>query len=215
MAWILAAGVLPSLLLAPADARAQDDEGYAWGEEGGGSTGNDIATGEDPLRIQAMLGGGVGFRILRNLDYDQQFIVPPYIDLGAAVYLPGQELRHGVGLGVSTILTNDADTLALTQWVLTPSYQLNLPFQRLLAMDQDILQLQFRVGIPVVFSHVSGSGPNVTFGGEIGASFIVKFLAGLGVYLEVQGAIYGGYRFTFHPVVSIDAGFVLDYEVLP
>ncbi len=208
---------MAALLLLPAlpmEAAAQD-EGYAWGEEGGGSTGTGSATGEDPLRIQATLGAGVGFRLLRNLDYNQEFLVPPYIDLGAAVFLPGTELRHGGGIAVSTILLDDDETRAFQQWALTPSYHLLLPLQRMGVMDQDIVQIQLRVGVPVVFTHVFNSSPNVTIGGEIGAALFVKFLAGLGVYLEAQGALYGGYNFTFHPVVSVDAGLMFDYEVLP
>lgn len=208
--------IAPLLALAtPTGAAAQDEEGYAWGEEGGGSTGTDAASGDDPLRIQATLGGGIGFRLLRNLDYDQDFIVPPYIDLGVALYLPGTDIRHGGGVAVSTILMDDAETELLTQWVLTPSYHMLLPLQRIAGMDQDILQIQLRFGIPVVFTHVPSEGPNVTFGGELGAALFVKFLAGLGLYLEAQGALYGGYDFSLHPVVSVDAGFIIDYEVLP
>lgn len=212
----LTVAALFATLTLPQVAAAQD-EGYAWGEEGGGSTGSDFAGqgGEDPLRIQATLGGGIGVRLLRNRDYDQDFLVPPYIDLGVALYLPGNELRHGGGIAVSTILTSDTDAMAGAQWVVTPSYHLLLPLQRLAGMDQDILQIQLRFGIPIVFTHVPLDDPNVTFGGELGAAIFVKFLAGLGLYLEAQGALYGGYDFTLHPVISADAGFIMDYEVLP
>ena len=207
----------PALALLPlaAPAAAQDDEGYAWGEEGGGTTGTSALGGEDPLRVQATVGAGVGFRLLRNLDFDQEFILPPYLDVGAAVFLPGTDLRHGGGVAVSTIMTGEADTEAFQQWVLTPSYHLLLPLQRVAGMDQDVLQVQVRAGVPIVFTHVPLSDPNVTIGGELAAALFAKFLAGLGAYLEVQGAIYGGYDFTFHPVVSVDAGLVLDYEFLP
>src|SRR5690606_15419628 len=93
--------VVLTLASASASARAQVDEerpgearggSYAWGAPA-------AAQPEDPLRIMAYLGGGVGFRLLANLDppFNHEFLSPAYLELGGAVFLPGAELRHGVG----------------------------------------------------------------------------------------------------------------------
>lgn len=194
------------------------DEGYAWGSPGGNSVAD---SGEDPLRIQGYLGAGLGFRPLRNLDFDQAFMSPAYLNLAGVVYLPGRELRHGVGLGISTTLSNDHGTggvRALQQWAFTPAYYLMVPLRRILPdMEQDLVQIYGHVGIPLVLSSAFGSngGVNFSVGGELGAGANFKFLAGLGVYFGVQASVYAGSKNTFHPVISADAGLVIDYEVLP
>jgi hypothetical protein len=215
------------LVGAPALAQVEEDvgveepgggEGYAWGE--GGARASD---GEDPVRIQAWLGVGAGLRLLRNLDppFQQDFLVPPYLDLGAAVFAPGTDIRHGGGLTLSMNLMQDVSNGVLPgeQWAITPSYHLMIPLRRVLSdMQHDLVQLQGRVGVPIVLGTALGSasgGVDVSVGLELGVSAIVKFLAGLGVYLEVQFAIYGGTNNTVHPILTFDGGLVFDYEVLP
>lgn len=198
------------------------EESYAFGGDEGGTTGASSST-EDPLRIMGFLGGGVGFRVLANLDplFRHSFLTPAYLDVGGALYLPGRELRHGVGLALSTNLSQDEGTSGQrigTQWVITPSYSLLLPLWRLMDdVDRDEVQLQVRVGIPLVIGQGLGNRNRVdfTFGGELALAVHYKFLAGFGIYLEVQGTMVGGIEDTLHPFVSVDAGFLFDYEVLP
>ncbi|MCA9608583.1 MAG: hypothetical protein KC619_23430 [Myxococcales bacterium] len=216
MVWaaVLALSVGASAL--PASAQ---DEGYAWGEEGGGGDTGQSASSDDPLRIMGYLGGGIGFRLLANLDFGHTFIAPGYLDLGGAVFLPGRELRHGIGLYLSSNLSEDAGgQTPFSQWSITPSYNLLLPLWRIVdGMTQDDMQVQIRVGVPIVIAQRLGDPEqvNVTFGGELAAAFQYKFLAGFGVYVEAQLDLYGGYDDTVHPIVALDAGFVIDYEVLP
>jgi hypothetical protein len=215
------------LLASAGVAHAQDDErpgqarsDYAWGGAGGADR---AAEPDDPLRIQAWLGVGVGFRLLRNLDppFIQDFIAPAFLDFGAAVFLPGGDLRHGVGLGVSTGLTRDQNhgVGPGEQWAFTPSYHLLIPLRRLLDdRDHDLLQLQGRVGVPLVFSSPladQNASVDFTLGLEVAAGLQVKFLAGLGLYFEVQAGFYGGSQATVHPIISVDGGLFFDYEVLP
>ena len=214
-----ALSVLASTATVTTTARAQDGEegggGYAWGE-GGGESSVRPAVGEDPLRIMAYAGVGVGARFVKNIDFMQDFLVPPYMDFGAALYFPGLEYHHGVGLAVSTGLMRDGTEVdAGAQWAFTPAYQILLPFQRLLGMDYDMFQLQGRVGIPIVVTATNSSGAVVSVGLELGVAFQFKFLAGLGLYAEVQADIYGGSNDTFHPIIAVDGGFLFDYEVLP
>lgn len=217
------------MLAAPVCAQAQDDErpgdargddGYAWGESGGGgSTG--AQRGDDPLRVQGFAGAGIGFRLVRNLDspFSQEFNTPAYFDFGAAVFLPGGDFRHGVSLFASTNLIDGANSgvPAGQQWSIAPGYSFLIPFQRVLDMEHDMLQLHGRVAIPLVFGSSLGGGDGVNFttGLELGVGLQFKFLAGLGVYLEAQGDLYYGSNDTVHPTISVDAGLMIDYEVLP
>lgn len=209
--------IVTILVLALANAPqalAQFDEELAGGARGESEWGAEPPEGEDPLRIMGFVGAGAGIRLLRNLDFQQEFLAPAYLDLGAAVYFPGSEVRHGVGLGLTTSLTDDRGVDAFTQWGLTPSYHFLIPLRRVVPeLDHDWLHIQGRVGVPFVFSSVS-SGVDVSIGGEIAAALHFKFLAGLGFYLEVSGALYGGSDSTVHPVIGLDAGLMFDYEVL-
>jgi hypothetical protein len=208
---------------APAAALAQDGEvagdsgaGYAWGE-GGGSTGGSAM--EDPLRIMAYAGVGVGARLVRNIDpeFDHEFATPPYLDVGGALYLPGGDIRHGPAFFLSTNLTGEYNSgvQGLRQWSLTPGYQILIPLRRVIdGMDHDWLHLQGRLGIPITLSGV-GDDVYVSPGLELAAAVHFKFLAGLGVYFEIQGNLYGGFGETVHPTISGDLGLLFDYEVLP
>lgn len=208
---------------APVASAQLDDElagesrvGRSWGEEARPTE------PDDPLRIMAFLGAGVGFRPLRNLDppFYQDFLAPAYVDLGAAVYLPGAEVRHGIGLTVTTAVSDDqrAGVELLTQWVLTPSYNLLIPLRRIIPdMQHDLVHIQAHIGVPVVLGSPIGTTDGVewTIGGELGIAGHFKFLAGLGAYVELNAAVYGGVRDTIHPVLGAEAGFLFDYEVLP
>jgi len=219
LAWATALAL--SLAMTPALASAQDDQ-YAWGGEEGGSTGETAST-DDPIRIMGFLGGGIGFRLLRNLDspFLQDFVAPAYLDVGGALYLPGRELRFGPGLTVSTNLSEGAGNQGLavaSQWVITPSFNILLPLWRLMdGTDYDEVQIQIRAGIPLVIGQGLGDPNRVdfTFGGELGLAVHYKFLAGFGIYAEAQLVVVGGLRDTVHPLVTLDAGFMIDYEVLP
>ena len=215
--------LLASASLIPADAAAQE-ESYAWGDPGEGDTPAESgATGDDPLRIVGYIGGGIGFRLLANLDppFEHSFLTPGYLDLGAAVYLPGRELRHGAGLAVSVNLSNDAGRAgqrAFTQYVLTPSYQILLPLWRIMeGLGYDEVQLQIRAGIPIVIGEGLGDRARVdlAFGGEVALAVHYKFLAGFGLYAEAQVTVIGGLNDTVHPFISVDGGLMFDLEVLP
>lgn len=212
-----------ALVVAPL-AHAQDDElasgargGYAWGES------DRAAEPDDPLRIMAFVGAGIGLRPLINLDppFSQELLAPPFLDLGAAVFFPGSEVRHGAGLALTANLAADANggVPPFAQWVLTPSYHLLLPLRRLVpSLEQDWLHVQGRVGLPIVIASAlgqNGDGVDVSLGVELAGAVHFKFLAGLGVYLELTAAFFGGSESTVHPVLSADAGFLFDYEVLP
>ena len=64
-----------------------------------------------------------------------------------------------------------------------------------------------RVGLGVTAADL----PN--FGFEIGVGAIVKFLAGIGAYADLSFSTY--FAADAHPLISIELGLVVDYELLP
>lgn len=218
------------LLLASSSAsvRAQDEDERAGQARGSYAWGDRAAEPEDPLRVMGYTGLGVGIRLLANLDppFHQDFVAPAYYEVGGAVFLPGAEVRHGFGLGLTTNLTADGTTSGGiqpgTQWVITPSYHLLVPLRRLMPdLGHDWISIQGRVGIPLVFgAALGGGGTEFALGGELAAAVLFKFLAGFGLYLEISAAVFGGGpnpagESTVHPVLGIDGGLLFDYEVLP
>jgi hypothetical protein len=205
-------------------ASAQDEE-YAWGGGGNAEEGEAAprrGLPEDPLRIAAFAGAGVGFRLLRNLDapFSQDFVAPGYLDVGFAAYAPGGDVRIGGGLAISTTITQDQmeGVAAFEQWAFTPAVYLLVPIYRLMPdLGGDWLQIQAHLGLPIVVTAPAlgvENGVNVTLGGELGLGLNIKFLAGIGVYVEAQVGVYGGSNDTVHPLIGIDGGFLIDYEVL-
>ena len=211
---IITSALIASIALTPTASLAQD-EGYAWGDE----TENTQAppTRDDPARVMAWLGAGVGFRLVQNLDFSQSFMSPAYLDLGAAYFFEGTDIRHGVGGTVSTNLTagEQNQLAALAQWVIAPAYHLDIPFRRLMGWDHDWFHLQGRFAVPLVLGAQFGGGSAVDFsvGLELGVTGIFKFLAGLGVYVDAQIGVYGGADETVHPIITVDGGLLWDYEL--
>lgn len=220
--------VFALVMLAASSAFAQVDPevagrargGYAWGQGENAGAGPVARGPDDPLRIMAFAGAGLSVRLVNNTDFGQDRMAPYYLNVAGAVFLPGREIRHGFGLGISTNLTEDppgTDTVqAFAQWVFTPSYYLLVPC-RYFGTDtvHDWLTIMGHAGIPLAVS------PNFVWGVEVGGGLVFKFLAGLGLYLNVQLDLYGGAATspgdlgTVHPNVSSDVGLVFDYEVLP
>ncbi len=206
--------------------RAQDEEEERAGEARGGeyAWGAGAALPDDPLRIMGFAGAGFGLRLLANLDppFFQDFLAPAYVEAGAAVFAPGGDVRHGASLGITTNVTQDAGSGGIapgSQWVITPSYCLLIPLRRLIPdLGHDWLQFQARVGIPIVLGSALGTsngGVDFSVGGELAAALHFKFLAGLGLYVEAQAAVFGGSSSTVHPLLAFDGGLLIDYEVLP
>ncbi|MBZ0115411.1 MAG: hypothetical protein K8H88_00345 [Sandaracinaceae bacterium] len=214
-----------ALILAFSGARAsaQDDPeeagrargGYAWGE--GPSGPSAVALGpEDPLRILAWAGAGLSVRLIKNLDFGQDSqLAPGYLQLGGAVFFPGRDFRHGVGLGIAANLTADASVQPMTQWVLAPTYHVLVPLRYMLGdTTHDWLTLHGQLGVAL------GVSPAFAIGLTAGFGVIFKFLAGLGLYADLHFELYGGGADALgnpavHPIVSLDGGLVFDYEVLP
>ena len=93
-------------------------------------------------------GLGGSLRFIRDLDFAQDRFAPLYVDAFGAYVFEGSGIRHGVGLDVSTNLSEDgAGRLGvdpLNQWVISPTYVAYLdvtPF----------LRVQGKAGLPFSF----------------------------------------------------------------
>jgi hypothetical protein len=127
---------------------------------------------------------------------------PAYNSLGGAVTLGAPNgLQHGLAFQWS------ASFSGLPQNVITPSYLLMLGAWR--------PWLPYaRVGLPIVLN------PDSNVGGEaaVGATYLL--LAGVGVHAEMVGDVfYGAATWTTGrttiPMLSLQVGLTIDYEVLP
>jgi hypothetical protein len=213
--WFVVASalLLGASLFTPESARAQiddeayvsssDDEGagYGWGdaeEEDSGPA--------DPLRILTTLTFGSSIRFIQDLEYDQEFVAPAYLDLAGAVVLPGRDLRHAIGVSASLNVTRDGPDPPLgvgagTQFVVGPSYGLYIPLADFLIYP--------KLSVPIAVS------PEPSLGFELSVGGAYRFLAGFGLYAELAASMFIGGAASIHPLGSGEVGLIIDYEVLP
>jgi len=178
-------------LLSCASAHAQDDD--------------DVPL-PNPPRYLALGSAGVPLRLTVNEDYGQDRIAASYMDVLAGYVLPGAGYRHGFGAGLSWNIGHDGGYVSpiytADQWVLMPAYLAYLPLGR------DVLVLG-HAGVPIVLS--GGSG----FGLEVGAALAYHLVAGGGIFAEVDLSGYAAGDAGATLLVSLEAGILLNYEVLP
>jgi hypothetical protein len=125
-----------------------------------------------------------------------------YLDLsiGAVLGPPG-----GIGHGGSLHLASALD--GIPQQVLTPSY---LALQRFAGG----FIVYGRAGVPIVL------GPDVNAGFELAGGGAWLFSAGLGATAELVGSVFYGaatheHSVTIIPIVALQLGVMIDYEILP
>lgn len=166
----------------------------------------------DPARFITSLTGGASIRLVQDDEFRQQRFAPAYLDLFAA-FVPSQSgvFRHGVGLGFSMNLSGDGDLTigvdSATQFVFTPAYAAYLRFSDDFV---GIAHAGFSIGV------TSQPGWTETqLGVDVGFGAAYLILSGLGVYAEVSSATYLGAASSVHPMIGIEGGLYIDYEVLP
>jgi hypothetical protein len=127
---------------------------------------------------------------------------PLYGNLGfGAAFGDPDGLQHGASLQWNRALSG------LPQHVVTPAY--------LLVVDGFRPWLAFgRAGLPIVLN------PDPNVGGELAFGGAYLLTAGLGLQAEVVGNIFYGAatwekKITSIPMISLQAGLVVDFEVLP
>jgi hypothetical protein len=162
---------------------------------------------EEPARYVATLGAGIPLRLTTDDDYGQDTFAPAYSDLLAGYVFAGQgTFRHGLGLGMSLNLSRDGGysepVYSAEQLAVMPAYLLYA------AMGRDVFGMA-HLGVPFVVT------ADRTFGVEVAAAAGYRLLAGLGLFAELALGAFVGSGSTLNPVVALEAGLFLDYEVLP
>jgi hypothetical protein len=241
---LLPVALLIVALLPSSSVVAQDEErpldreragrsrgGYAWGEPAPEQTGaGDRAAPAAPAvhrfhHIFTSLGVGGTVRVVAHADVCNPDVPglqgcrfsPPYLQLRGVFFVEGDgDLQHGLSLGIATNLTADGlrsqgiDPLA--QWVFSPAYALRV-------WISEWFQLMGQAGSSFALAGLSGdSVRNSTafnWALELQLTAILKFLAGLGVYVAVNGATWFAGTGSVWPTLSFEGGAVVEYEVLP
>jgi hypothetical protein len=160
----------------------------------------------DPARYLALGSAGLPVRLTVNDEYGQDRLGASFVDLMGGYVFPGGSYRHGVGLGVSWNIGHDggyeAPIYTADQWVIMPAYLGYIPLGR------DALVLG-HVGLPIVVSGGSGLGL------EVGAALAYHVVAGAGLFAELDVTGYAAGDAGATLLMSMEAGILLNYEVLP
>jgi hypothetical protein len=194
-------------------------ESYAWGD----SSTDDVPSSSGPAthryaRVFGTVGAGITIRILEIQPLGQSRLAPAYLQLRGGYFFEGDgDVQHGIGLGIATNLQVDGEPDVITTtgtiiqgidplstWTLTPQYLLRAWFG-------DWFQLIGRVGVSVTAATL----PN--WGFEVGVHPLLKILSGLGFYADVSFSMFfsGEPDYQVHPLISIEGGVAIDFELLP
>ncbi len=206
----LAIASLPAAAWAQPAAEADDADGDALSEEDLALYKKLNAEPGSYARLIATTGFGRGFRFNNPYRLATQLgdtaesvsLTATYWDVGlAAAFGPPDGLQHGAAVHVSVSLHG------VPQQALSGSYLL------LYRADQPWMAYG-RAGL----SLLTQPDPNV--GGELAGGFAYFFTGALGAHAELVGNLFygaGTYEVAFSviPVLSLQAGIVFDFEVLP
>ncbi len=180
--------------------------GYAWGEEH-----QEEESGPSVHRygrIFVSLGAGGSVRIIQYENLVQNRLAPSYLQLRGGYFFEGEGMfQHGVVLGLAAPLTGDGTDLygvsPFGQLSLAPSYMVRF-------IPDDLgrfINATGRIGIPLSL------GEQFSWGWEAGLGLLVKPLAGLALYGEIDFSMY--FATDYHPLLSFEIGVAVDFEVLP
>lgn len=146
----------------------------------------------NPYRLETPLGD----------DAESLSLTATYLDLSASATLGDAEgFQHGASVHLSAALDG------VPQEVATPSYVLVYPFP-------PSFFLYGRAGLPIVIE------PDTNVGYELAAGGAWLVTAGLGATAELVGDLFYGAAtqeksVTVIPVLSLQIGVIVDYEILP
>jgi hypothetical protein len=189
---------------------AEASSAFTGPDLGAGVESTPLAGGGSELHSFGTLAVGKGFRF--NNPYrlatplgdnpESVSLTAAYVDLGlGAAYGPVDGFQHGgeLALGIATD--------GISQQVLGLSYVLIYP------VLEDVL-LRGRAGFPIVL------GPDANVGFELAAGGAWLFTGGIGVTAELTGSLFYGAATldattTSIPVLALELGLWLDYEVFP
>ncbi len=158
-------------------------------------------------RYLALGSVGAPLRVTVKDELGQERLGPPFADvLLGYTFGANAPYAHGLGLGVSWNMGRDGGyyepVYALEQVVLMPAYVGRMDLA-------ESVPLIAHLGVPFL---VTGGQ---SFGLEVGMAIGYRVLAGAGVFAELSVAGYAGALAALHVITSLEAGVVLEYEVLP
>lgn len=173
--------------------------------------------------LSTRLGLGLGLRIGKKNEFQQDVLSPAYFSLAGGVVVPSgmHELRVGVASNLNRDGTYPSGVLPFHQWTITPSYVLRIPVTREFAYGADSLRrvevtrgiAGGRLGVPIV---LGGNGS--TFGVELAAFGQYNVLSGFGIYAELGFDVFLGAgtrdkALTTHMLVFAELGISIDWEI--
>jgi hypothetical protein len=196
--WLTACALLCWAIACSAVARAD-----APSEEGAA-----VDTSAPPLpHYLATWSAGVPLRLSKDEKFDQGTLAPVYTDLLAGYVFAGHgTIRHGAALGFSLNLTEDGGftepVRMYDQFVVMPAY----------VMMFDLAPELFsfaHAGIPINLH------AGTTVGLELAFAIGYRLLSGFGVFAETSLDTFVGAGSSYHPLLAIEGGVFIDFEVLP
>jgi hypothetical protein len=150
---------------------------------------------------------GVPLRLSKDDKFDQGTLAPVYTDLLAGYVFAGHgTIRHGAALGFSLNLTEDGGftepVRMYDQFVVMPAYVMMFDFA------------------PELFSFAHAGLPinlhaGTTVGLELAFAFGYRILSGFGAFAEASVDTFIGTGSSYHPLLGIEGGVFIDFEVLP
>jgi hypothetical protein len=205
---LIAAALFGSWLAAPDVARAQQNLARFDLSDGQAKTPRAVEGTYVHGFSEVMIGRGLRFnnpfRLAEVLgdDAESLSLTATYLDLGAGMLFgPPDSLQHGGVVSLSIALEGVA------QEVLSLSYATGLRLD-------EAWSIRARAGVPLVLE------PDFNAGAELGAGAAYLFTGGVGLTAELVGSWFYGAAVwdrgaTAIPLLSLELGLFLDYEVLP
>lgn len=167
-----------------------------------------VDTSAPPLpHYLATWSAGVPLRLSKDEKFDQGTLAPVYTDLLAGYVFAGHgTMRHGAALGFSLNLTEDGGytepVRMYDQFVVMPAYVM------MLDLAPELFSFA-HAGIPINLH------AGTTVGLELAFAIGYRILSGFGAFAEASFDTFVGTGSSYHPMLAIEGGVFIDFEVLP
>ncbi len=176
---------------------------------------------QTPWRWTSWVGAGASLRLLVQDRFQQSRLAPPFLELSSGLSWPyawgGGRLWTGLNatLGLARDGTLASGVRPLEQFVLGPSVRWMHPLR---LHGSDVLDGWWWLAASAPFALFPAPAPGL----EVAAGLACSIRAGLGLYAEATLATFAGGApagersgVSLHPLLGLEAGFLVDWEVLP
>lgn len=199
------AAAVPAQAASDAETAGRAREGQVWG----GAQAEAVTDGprvHRNARIFASVGAGGGLRMVQYNNLTQERYIPAFLQLRGGWFFSGEgDFQHGAALGVSANIMPDGSTVTgidpFGQWTFSLAYIARYWFD-------DSWQAYGSLAASIALDD-SAQLP----GAELNIGMIYKPWAGLGGYLGLGASAF--FANDVQPLLSGEAGVVIDWEVLP